>query len=652
MTSAHEPTADGEQVPLARLARVWALPSVALMSTAVLSMAHISGSSIGVFAAGGSDPALLWGTPRPIRGDEWMNRTPTLVNQVINDLPPFAPLGVGGHNLTVLGDQPTANWPIAFRPDNLPALWLSPEGALAWSWWSLTAIAILGVYALVLLLTRRVWVATAISLLVGLSPHMEWWHLDIALAAVGFTSGAAAAYLAALRARRPLAAAAAVIASAYCVTAAVFTFYPPWLVPAFLVVTAVAAATAVAWWRDGTVSTARVLTCTAVVAVIVGGFLAWFVLDFGSVLSAIANTSYPGRRRTEGGGGSIAQVLSAPFSPVIGAHPWPSTVGMNESEIAAPFLLLLPAMALVPGLLRSSQPRDVRYGALALLASSIALLAWTVLPVPAWAGRLLLLDQVPGFRSILGVGLAGALLLALGLAFAPAVTRSWVVAVVVGVAFLLQLEGGRLIRTLNPGLPWSALIAAAAVWAVLAGVLVSRRPRLVVTAAVAAGLATIATVNPLYRGLGALRDSSVVDAVSSADPARSALWATYTDSEITALVVSTGASVISAVNWYPNADGWSELLGRSEAARTKGIWNRYSNQLWNNGDENPVVQLIQADAVNVSVSPCSPRLADVGVTHVVWPLSTPPEPCMELLARATHRGREYGFFSLDGGDSP
>lgn len=174
-------------------------PAVLVVVVIGLSAAGLSGTSIGVLTAtqlhGKTDPALVAGTPRPIRSDEWNVATPLVVAQSHHGYPRTTRDGIGDHDLSVILDIPNTDWSTLFRPWDIPPLVLDVEHGFAARWWMMSLILLLGAYLLLLALTDRTDIAVLFSLGLWLSPFFQWWYLPLSLETVGLGMLALGAFL-------------------------------------------------------------------------------------------------------------------------------------------------------------------------------------------------------------------------------------------------------------------------------------------------------------------------------------------------------------------------------------------------------------------------------------------------------------------------
>ena len=255
---------------------------------------------------------------------------------------------------------------------------------------------LLGLYALMIVLTRDRLVATLTGLVAALAPVFAWWSTAGAGLMVLYGCLATAAFLVALRTggwRRVLAAVAAGWMAACFAT----LLYLPWLVPLGLVLGAVALAESIGVVQDqGVRSAARVLLPTVIIVAAVGGAgAALFLAAHRDALQAISASVYPGHRVSLGGESRLSQLLTAPLGVLATGRRTVEVAGLNQSEAASGLMFGLPVV-LAGGAFGGFRVRTPV--ARALTAVSIVLVVlgcWAVLPVPAALGRLLLLTSVP-----------------------------------------------------------------------------------------------------------------------------------------------------------------------------------------------------------------------------------------------------------------
>jgi len=605
----------------------------------------VSGSSVAILSDMAHDPGLLYGSPQSIRSDEWRVSTPIFIGQLNSGGGGARLSGVGEHDLSVLGITPTTDWSIVFRPANVASMVLAPESALAWNWWLPMFLSALAFYGLALLCGVGLGLSLSVSMLVSFSPLVEWWHAISITGPLGFGSAACFSILMAIRAKSRRRAFLWSVTGVYCMIAFSLVLYPPFQIPTLLALIPITVAMIAADIGDRRYTKIHAFVFMGIIALTAGIVVAAFILAHRDTISAIQGTVYPGARQSAGGGGSLTQLLSANFSPLL-AHGPPFFGDTNLSEIAAPYLLA--AESLMVLLLAGWRRTDAltRNAAVAAGCSLALGLAWHQLPVPSVVGRIFLLNIVPPQRVLPLIGIAGPFLLAiLAHSQIPRLSQRRRIVVGVGVAlttFGLAMIEALKIKSLLPPFPLPALVAVAILGAAAIATLAAA-PGMWGAAAIAT-LVVIGflSVNPLYRGVAPLENSHMAEAVRQ--EGTNATWVNYGDPDLEAFLAASGASSLSGVNFYPNADAWIQLLGGN---RDESVWNRFAHTYWVPGSDRADVRQVQEDVVEVRVSPCAPQLTSFGVTRVLARAGTfgAIETCLHQIATTSWHGSRFVIYS-------
>ena len=644
---------------------IWLYPALLVVVTIGLSAAGWSGTSVGVINViyGKADPALVAGTPRSIRSDEWQVATPLLVAQSHHGFSSVSDDSIGDHTVTVLPDIPSTDWSTLFKPWDLPVLVLDLEHGFAARWWMMSLVLLLGAYLLLLALTDRVDIAVVFSLALWLSPFFQWWYVSSSLDTVGMAMLSVGAFLYSLRASSTGRRVAWLALSAYSAIGFTLLFYPPFQIPTALVVGVVGVCYVAGRWHELGLTARRLVIDAAGLAIVIGGTLGIYYLHTRSTIMAIDGTVYPGHRRVNGGGTSLLQLFSAPFGLNLAEHGTALPVTLNQSEISS-FILLGPFALL--------QIQRVRLRALAsrwrlllvgTAAAFVTLTAWYLISLPPVLASILLLDRVEARRAILGVGLAGILLMALFCAAefehedaphpdtqeegSPAPEdrqRRLLTGAVMcaGLAFGMYFWAGRnlshTVRGLHLSLFDAGIMSAAAAVVVL--LLCARKVLWGGLAVVVLGAAIALPVNPLYQGLGPLTSSPILatfDRVASKPPdATHRAWLSYANFAFNTVLVASGLHTLSAPSVYPNARAWRIL----EPKHTR-VWNRYANLKFVPGASGAPIQVTVIGtfraAVQVVIDPCGAAAGRLGVGFV---LATSPltGSCLQLDTKTTFDG--------------
>jgi hypothetical protein len=589
-----------------------------------LGIAGLSGSSWfcairgdRLFTAEERDVREIYGTSRSIRSDEWAVETPQVRAQQVAGFP-LVNLNEGiGELQRNTYDIPVLDWGLVLRPLTWPYL----PGS-RWShgvrWFLRDVLLLLGVYALLAAFVEDRRTAAVAALAVFFSSAFVWWRSTVMIEFTGFlclTGGLAAR---ALRERSfsSFALTAWAAACSFCV------FYPPVWAPALWVVCA--AILDVARRR-------RMLAAgVAMIAVVAAGALLGIFYQL-PYLSLISNTSYPGHRIAHAGGLQPGRMLDLLWPSLTVAAPvncgedrYLGFEGANACEAAA--IEVIPIAALAAMAAVSARARRAAARLLALcpfsIAASAVLAGWLLLPLPDWFGTITLLRWSPSLRAWIAFGLSLALLTTHMLATLrsdPAAPErlGWRALAGVGavaacaIAARNRVDLGVLSRC--HARAWIPPLVAAAVL-LCAGVLLagSRRGATLLLAAWAGGVVLANyRVNPVIRSARMFSTGTghaVVDRALSRAPGRIMDYATHPGAELAAF----GWPMLSGIQNSPDL-ALFRFLAPDSRGLTEDAYNRYAHYFFAGVEETS--RVLQADLVRVAISPCSRRVAALGVNH-------------------------------------
>ena len=644
--------------------KAWALPAIVLVAVLVLSGLGLNQSLVALLSpTPKDDPGLLVSMrPRDIRYDEYVRSTPTQVGNVRKGLPSEVWLGLTPLDLdaTSLG-APTRSWTMVFRPQLLLMALAGPtddaalERGFAFRWWVPIAVGILGVYALLLALRRRPLLAAVLALAVGLAPFVPWWSgTDLGLI-VGFSAGAGAATLMAVRSSRWWRGLLWALASAWLLSAAFLVLYPPWLISVGLVVGLVVAG---AFW-DRRTPLVRLIPAVGVTVATSAAVLGFWLVDNRAAISTIAGTDYPGGRRAVAGEGLVAALLSAPTSFVTGVRAEWSLImvdgkPLNLSErssgwISAPVALVLVGLWVVSvvrarrsatadhsspqGGAQNPSPDRWQWAALGAIVGSTVLVVWALVPLPAWVGAGLL-ERVPGPRTYVGIAVGFAILVHVA-AGRVRLSRRGVLVVSAAVLAAAAVQGLRLANDLlAPGRAGPLMSVAASV--VLAGALLAvilggrRTNRVGALALTVLVVATYSVALPPYRGLGPLTSSPLARYLAAQAAAEGpSRWVSF-EPAVQPIIAASANSLLSGMTYYPDAAVWNRL-----APSQRKLWNNFRTYVW---AQDPLAQpAVIGDSSGplsaLRINLCSPDTDFLDIRYAVSSGTHPVTlPCFERVA--------------------
>lgn len=572
-----------------------------------LTLSGASYSSIGIDQLR-EDPAevsgFMLGTPISTRSDEWATATPGLLRVMTSgSTDDLNPLTADDQFLNQLPGGPVSSvvlldrWALQLGP------WLPDQMLFSASLWLPVLMLALSVPAWFRRMTgstRVGWLALALLLL---SPLTAWWSYG-PIASLGPLVAGCTALMKAQEAavgRRTPAAVAWGVATALLLTRTLYA-YPPWSVvlDSALLVTTVAFLVVPRAGRRRTIAAvcaAGAATLTAIAAV---------ALENRATISTLAQTVYPGQRRTDSAPSPLQDIFAAPV--LGGLHSGPEILGANASEVTSSFALTLVWVAVLAAATWRPAPLRHRVAIWALGATTAAWFAWATLALGTVAAAIPVLNMVPQARSADVIGMLGIMLLCLVLPLLPERgTRR--VAVVSAVATgATTAYAGSLLRVTNiPTLSLTTIYVASTFVAlvVLAITLRPRRPSAYVVAVLGAAL-LVWNVNPLLLGLADLRGSSVAqDLIDEAPEVRASgdVWASDAYA-VDSLLASSGIPALSGRQLAgPEADQWKKLAPDAD----ESVWNRGGTFLWFvwQDQDGLTLENPSPDVIIVRASPCT-----------------------------------------------
>lgn len=584
----------------------------------------------------------LFGIARDIRSDEWGVGLPSVRAQQRSD--PSFPLVNLNEGLGQLqrnsADTPVLDWGLAFRPLLWPLL-VGNRWSLGVRWFLRESLLFLSLFLLFSVLCarpeageeearRRSSICALSALAVLFSGAFCWWmstgFTDMAVYASAAVVAVALARRAASRRLRVL----YTLAMAYAASCFFFVFYPPSWAPFIWVMGG--AAFDLHFRED---RSPRRLLVAMVPLVVVIAFAALLGLAYYSpYLALIRHTAYPGRRTAAAGELPLSRILDMilPSHDVLAPLDQPARylgriAFMNVCEasvVEVTPLFLLVAMSLVSARVRDALRVVVRRNA-GTLVVWLLLGAWMFLPLPDWFGAVTLMRWSPSKRTLFSFGMAtailGASLLCELAAAQPARRIAWR-----EIAFgLLALTAAFLLgrRHLDAAIhvPWTAngpLLVVALSSAVGLVLLHDWRGPTVLAAGWALSLFMVnVKVNPLvrsrhlfYRGEG----YAAIEKALAEEPGRVVDYRIHFGNTLAGHELPS----LATVQFAPDLGFYRFLTAGAEGV-SEDLYNRYAIATFALPPEKTRILNKDEDYIQVAISPCSRRLAALGVNHFVVP---------------------------------
>jgi len=596
-----------------------------------------------------SESGLLVGEPLAIRSDEWMRNTPLRLGIIhTGDDEYVTPLTEGASLLTGLQAGPAAS--VVFFDGTIARLGpVVPDRQLfALLWWlPFYGIAISVAYILRFFRVRPA-IAAGTAALSVLAPAIAWWSL-VAPMNVALVMSSAALMVWAYRTltgphtrwRIPLVAVSAFASGV--LLARMPLAYPPWGIPLGLI--ALAPIAVALLWRRPHRAGFIVVGLVSLFALVL---FADVVLENYAAYAGIADTAYPGVRRSAGGGVSLSYFLSAHFAGVYMADDLP-LAGINQSEMATGLTLLSVVILGYAVASRTKLSEDVQPFVYTSAGALVALSAWALLPWPAWSASIPILNLLPPIRVAQVVGMGSLLLF--GVVLDQVVGQSergrlFSALAALLVALSMVVVGFSLRSTSMPDLTTTMIFLIAAVVALSVAASVDRR----YYAAGMAGLVAVSLLatwltNPVMAGLGDLRGGQFEAVRDLLSTATGDGYMAADDMFTNSMTEAAGLKSLSGEQATPS-EQWLVLDPDREYMPA---WNRGAIVLfeWNPDLTSPIIETPQADVLIVRASPCDERLGALGLSAITS-VGVVEAPCLVAIGQFDWGQGSRWVYSIDG----
>lgn len=544
-------------------------------------------------------PEVLLGQARGVRQDDFAAALPMILSQRANDFAPTSDLlGYGNHNVNAAFSLPSTSWPTLFRP-HVWGYFIGQNVGLAWHWWFRVFGLFVGVVILASIATRNnFWLSAGCGLLITTAPLFQFW--SFAPEPIVFFSGlSAATAIGVLETRSHRALVLYAAALFYCLGGLVFgSPYPAYqvVIGYFLVFFVVGALL-----RDrSSFGSAREhapnLLAFAAAAFAVCGLVVLFYMQNQSAIQLLQQTVYPGQRTLASGTWELPLIFSNDLILFDRQIDWRFAANICEgSQFVLTFPVVLGALLLRR---RISDPLLIALGSFVLLT-----LAWTTIGLPDSFDRVLLLDNVPVQRTIIGLGLADALLLVLCLSErGPAhSTKAALGLAAAWSLFLLWIANELSTRWVPPDVVWQ-FIPAILLLTGLSFLIVTRRQSSLALL-VALNVAGTFWFNPIVRGgFEFIEDNPLSSKIL--ELGSESRWISIHDRGRVVpanFLRMLGVQSVSGLYFYPHPELWEILDAEQQYA---SVWNRYAYVTFQlTADRKPSMRTSASDSIIVDLNP-------------------------------------------------
>jgi hypothetical protein len=620
----------------------------------ILTGARIHGFSLAAWHSvidGSSSLEVFFNKINRCRTDDWIVMLPHMLAQRA-DQPPFAVenrlIGDGHYNMLIADAAPVRNSMVLFRPQ-VWGYFISGDIGMAFQWWFYAFGAWIAVWLVLRRLTGNDELTSACGATALLfSPFFQAWALNCTPTVI-FACGTLLALIRLRAARSTSQLLLSTILLAWFGVAFLLTFnYLPYLVT--LLYGVVFVFTGMALTRQNHNAAADEMAggthdpnfandrkapqrhihwpagirwaCALLAVLCILGMGAYIAVNNWETIAIIRNSDYPGRRFSSGGDQTIWSLFRGNILSIKPPQAWHD---FNPCEGAAFFLVFpLVVTALLRDWWRTRKPPQ----ALLLgIAGYIAfLLIWNLTGFPELLSRWTLMNRAPPFRTLIGLGIADILLLAVYVAHRQQVMPSsrkdqvtpWIVSAL-WIAFHVAL-GFKLSGYFPNYSIHTALIGG--LFAMAMAPLLYLAPRLVIPAIMIASILTTGHVNPLARGgTTFIQENPLSQKIRTLDQEaqrqnRQPVWIVYGDAALPNLLRMIGSRALNGVHAYSQLKLWKTL---DPDGQFRPAYNRYAHVVFEapSVPDDFKINLVNNDSVAVYLHPDNPRFAALNVDYLL-----------------------------------
>lgn len=568
---------------------IWAFPALLLVTFLLLVAFKINGSSIGIYysATHGSkakDSSLIYGSPKPIRSDEWKSWTMYIAMQSKSGEPVYNNLMGSGRDLAKQAFVPIKDWSQAFKPFSLGFFVLSFEYAFSIQWWLPLFLLIFSSYLFVLKLTKSKKLAIILSLSFSISPFMFWWYqveIFFSLACLLLAMILSMRFIEnkplLFKRNKYLSELSYVAIISYLGIAFCLLIYFPFLYPILLV----AIAFIIGYFlekKSKKIEIAKYLRVVSSILAVVAIALSIFFVQHREMISAVQNTEYPGQRSVPAGTQKPLAVLDGFLMPKLQQSDNTTRYYDNLSE-ASNFILLLPFLLLPTYfiLFRQWKKRALNKPLLSIQIISTLFLARLYVPWGDFFYKISLLDKIPHNRLLFGLGFAGFIQIILLLSLKNSISKKLLISYCLLCLGVLVYVSEFVIKNYPSFLSSSKKgFLYAVVFTLLIYLILSGRKYLFALLFLAFSIYSSYNILPIYKGADFLERSKIVQSIQEVSR-QDQHWVVLDNEIFENLPLAAGRGLINGAQIYPDVSFWRQIDPTGEYEH---IYNRQAHALF------------------------------------------------------------------------
>ena len=627
-------------------------PLLIIFLVLLLSVFKINGSSVeifrgAVFDTSERDPNSLFGRPRAIRSDQYMITIPMIASQDINNEATInTDMGEGTNLITQ--NIPSRNIFALFRPTFFTFYFTDDTGfSYSFHWWAEMGLLLISTYLLLLQLTKKnLWISIGGSLLFVMTPFTQWWNQTNMITWISF---GVLFFLKILKEKDWRINILCGLGLSYSIVTFALLLYPAFQVSVTYIALGIAIGYVISEWKEIKGNLKLSIPILVTFVILGGSFVLLFIKEYKDVISIISNTVYPGTRFITAGEGDRNLLFNGFYNILLQRDSNTAPFG-NQSESSNFFLLFPPLLVWIIykniNLFRKKKKLDW-----IAICISLVLIFFTThyfLPLPSIVSKISLMFLIPHQRLLIGFGF-GSYILMLYILSKKDIYKPNKSIVDTILLYLLSLSFGMLIcsvgiklYTTSPDFfkspkivpPEIKIIGASSLVTLLVFLLLKSYKKLFLIALLSFAFISTGYINPIRRGLDVLTNTEMAKYIRETSEKDDSKWVVFGDHKIAQYALANNANVLNGVHIYPQFNIWKILDPQGQYI---DIYNRYAHiGFAENTDNRPLVELVQPDALVVNISPCDPKLKELGVKYVLTNIALKDTSCLTKQKKFAH----------------
>ena len=544
---------------------------------------RIHGSSIGCYdQIFGNDSSLkseLFGTGRPIRGDEWNVQVAYYFSQFYNGYSEIShQMSIAGQDMIIGYNAPVLGLTLVGKPFVWGYILFGNEVGLSWYWCSKTILCILVCYEMFYILTRNKYISLFGSFLLVFSPMMQWWfspHMydvmfwGMSLFDVGYY------FFMSQSVKKKW---AFTFLSGFTLIGFIIALFPSLQIPIGLLMLALLIACIL---RDkngfafAKQDVFRIITVIIIVTIVLGSFV-WFAKD---EIKLLYSTVYPGKRVCLGGNYSFKDLftnINMIFTPIKSPSQLNACEISTFNHVGILALLLFPYLLYVKARFKLKSV-DLKVGYILFVALILEIL-FMLFEFPEFFAKITLLSYVNRMNIVYGFT---ATIFTIWIINQYLTIKSYcsikVLLTILGVFLLLN------VLVVNPMLdeaydfvPKVVFYFLGCIFSIIVLFVFLKKNHFAIAISCVWIFFTGCTINPIVKGISSITNHEFVKVAKSYSENDKEYWLTTESLQTQNLLLANGLKVINAVNFYPDYGKWKILDTNKEYDDS---YNRYAHIL-------------------------------------------------------------------------